>query len=503
MRTPRTWKRTLAGVLAAGLIVAACGDDDDSDSTEAPAESAAEEAEETADSMAEEAEETADSMAEEAEETADSMAEEAGGGEELATEGEVPIAEGTTLNLDECPDDWSATTGVDGDEIRIGISLPQSGSFAAFGPIAVGMQAYFDWINETDPVGDQELVLIARDDAYEAGRTRANVEEMLDTEDIFAFTYIIGTPNNAAVRPVLDEACVPQLYNSTGFPDWGDPANWPWTIGGIFNYATETAIWCQAIVDEFGEGATVAALYANSDFGQSYQRALADCEGVDVVEEQLHDPAAPDVTNEMTTLVASGADVLVAGTSGAYCPQAVASVAGSDWRPRFYMSYTCNNLASFIEPVKDAAVALADDDAAIHMANNNKVCGDPRYEDDPIIQQTRMILDEYADGVTCEDGSYSTGTIFGEQVVDTLRSAAAMPGGLNRVNLMAAVWNLDGSSEWILGDGTYKTDGVNDAYTVEVAQIEQVVTDADGNLTFEAVGDVVSLEGETGSFEGG
>ncbi len=51
----------------------------------------------------------------------------------------------------------------------------------------------------------------------------------------------------------------------------------------------------------------------------------------------------------MTTLIATDADVFVAGTTAAFCPQTVGAVAGSEWRPRFFMSYTCNNLSSFFD----------------------------------------------------------------------------------------------------------------------------------------------------------
>ena len=59
--------------------------------------------------------------------------------EELPLEGSVEVAAGTVLNLDECPDDWNALQGVEGDEIRVGQTLPQSGALAAFGAIANGV----------------------------------------------------------------------------------------------------------------------------------------------------------------------------------------------------------------------------------------------------------------------------------------------------------------------------------------------------------------------------
>ncbi len=478
--------RSVAGLMAAGLIFVACGSDDDADGGDEPVGT---EASEPADDGASEPTDGGGS------EPASTGAE----GDALATEGEVEIAEGTTLNLGECPDDWDPMQGVSDDTITLGMSLPQSGPLASFGDIGEGINMYFEFVNETDPIDGKNLELITKDDAYEAGRTSANVQEMIDSDGVFGLVHIIGTPNNLAARPITAENCVPQLYNSTGFPLWGDPANFPWTVGNILNYATETGIWCADIQERFPEGATVAALINNNDFGKTYQNALQDCEGIEIVEEQLHAQDAPDITNEMTTLVASDADVLIGGTTGAYCTQAAAALAASDWRPVFYNSYTCNNLGSFYSSVQDDIATLGD--SAPILANSNKVCGDDQYDDDPAIQEVQMILDEYGDGTTCEDGSFSTGVLYGQLVEDVVRSAAEMPGGLNRVNLMAAAWNADFENDQLLG-GSFTTDGTNDAYFTESAQLQQIVVNDAGSLGYEPTGEPVDLEGQGGSYEG-
>ncbi len=409
------------------------------------------------------------------------------------------IADGTTLNLSACPDDWDPQEGVTDTEIRMATSLPQSGQLAAFGTIASGMQFYFDYVNATDPIDGKNIVLIAKDDAYEAGRTVANVQEMLETENILGFVGVIGTPNNAAIRPITNEACVPQLLNLSGFPFWGDPANYPWTVGNILNYVTETNIWCEAIVEEFGEGATVAGLFMNNDFGKTYQQTLQACSGIEVVAEALHDPAAPDVTAEMTTLASSGAEVFVAGTTAAFCPQSVGVMAATPWRPRFYMSYTCNNLPAFFTPVQDAAALLQAEGAGVRIANSSKVCGDPRFDEDPAIQLTQQVLAEYGD-VTCADGSYSGGVFFAQVVVDILRAANDLPGGINRVNVMKATWNLDTTNGNNFVE-TIRLDGTNDAYITEGAQLQEVQV-IDGKLTFTPVSEIFDYEGQGGSYGG-
>ncbi len=135
------------------------------------------------------------------------------------------------------------------------------------------------------------------------------------------------------------------------------------------------------------------------------------------------------------------------------------------------------------------------------LTNSNKVCTDPAYADDPAIIEVEEILAEYGD-VTCADGSYSTGVLYGQILVDVIRSAAALPGGLNRVNLMAAMWNAD-TSTTSCSVARLKMDGVNDAYWTEGAQLQRVVATDSGTLGYESVGDFIDLEGQGGSFAGG
>ena len=163
------------------------------------------------------------------------------------------------------------------------------------------------------------------------------------------------------------------------------------------------------------------------------------------------------------------------------------------------MSYTCNNLPAFFTPVKDAAVLLQAEGAGVRMANYSKVCGDPRFEDDPAILLTKQVLDEYSD-VTCADGSYSGGVFFAQIIEDILRAASELPGGVNRINVMQATWNLDTTN----GNNfvpTLRLDGVNDAYLTEGAQLQEVQVVND-QLTFTPVSEVFNFEGQGGSYGG-
>ena len=134
----------------------------------------------------------------------------------------IDLGGGAMLDLSECPSDWDDSAGVSDDTITLAMSLPQSGALAAFGAIGEGMDIYFD---QMEPIDGKSVELILRDDAYDPARTSTNVEEITQTEEPLAFVYVIGTPNNLAIRDFTDEECIPQLFNSTGFPAWGDPAS--------------------------------------------------------------------------------------------------------------------------------------------------------------------------------------------------------------------------------------------------------------------------------------
>ncbi len=494
MRTRSVWWRLLAVMCAFALVASACGDDDDDGGTAATEDDGGEPA--ASDDGDGEAE-TDDGEAAADDGEAGDDGEMAADGGEMA-EGVVEFASGTSVDLSECPEDWSDTAGITDDEIRLAVSLPQSGALASFGAIAEGMQAYFDSINESDPIDGRNVVLVARDDAYDAARTQTNVEEMLETENIFAFNWIIGSANNGQVRPIFAAECVPQLFNATGLPAWGDPANFPWTTGGLISYDTEANIWCNHIAEELGEGATVAGLFQNNDFGAAYQSVLEACDEagtIELVENLVHEATAADITNEMTTLAASGADAFVLGSTGAFCPQSMAAVAQSPWSPLFLMSSTCENTAAFFAPVDPAG-------AGVRMALNNKGVTDAAFADDPGVQDAIAVLE--AAGLDPFGGSVSTGVLFALATENLLREAAAMDGGLTRTNLMKAAWNMDFTNP-LLRDGINQiTSGVDDAYSIEGAVIAEYVPPAEeGSLgSFETLSDLISVEGETGSFGG-
>ena len=69
------------------------------------------------------------------------------------------------------------------------------------------------------------------------------------------------------------------------------------------------------------------------------------------------------MTDEITTLAASDADVVLLGTTGAACPQSMAAIASSEWDPVTILSYTCQSIPTYfagIDPAgEDVVVATS------------------------------------------------------------------------------------------------------------------------------------------------
>jgi branched-chain amino acid transport system substrate-binding protein len=464
VRASRLW-RIFAILLALTLVAAACGDDDDTTETGAGTEDT------------------------DSGDGGDGGDGDAGDGGEVSMDEEVEVATGTVLPLPDCPSDWSNTAGITDDEITLYQSLPESGPVAALGGLDDGMRAWFD---QMEPIDGRTINLVSADDAYDPARTLSNVEDALETVDPFAMVYMIGTPSNFAIRDLLDEECVPQLFNSTGHPAWGDPAQYPWTIGGLISYATEAQLWCTYIQEELGPDTTVAALYMDNDFGLAYEDTVNQCD-IDLVETVRHDPAAADVTDEITTLAASDADAVLLGTTGAPCPQAMAAIAQSSWDPEVFLSNTCQGIATYFAPIDPAG------DGVI-VAATAKEAGELEDED---VMAAREALE--AAGLNPDEGSFYTGVIFAHTIENVLRSTAEKEGGLTRVNLMETIWNADFSNPLAIDGGTYQTSGTDDAYLVEAAQFVRYRPPAEGEELgrYEPVGEVLNLEGETGTYQGG
>ena len=101
---------------------------------------------------------------------------------------------GFEIDMNDCPADWSDTTGITDSEIRIGHTTAQSGNLAAYGNIAVGWDNYLQWVNANGGVAGRDVTLLVKDDGYVAAQTIEFIDELIESENVFAL-LTLGSPN--------------------------------------------------------------------------------------------------------------------------------------------------------------------------------------------------------------------------------------------------------------------------------------------------------------------
>lgn len=457
IRTRRARLAAAAACLA--LVTAACGDDD------------------------EEGGETTETTAADGETTETTGGD--GGGE----------GGGFAIDTTDCPDD--ATAPIEG-TIRIGTTLPLSGgaAAAAFAPVAGGLQGFVDHANANDLVPGFELELFIEDDQFNPSLTTPAVETLIDEDQVHLFTAQIGTANNLAVRDLLNEECYPQLFANTGAPVWGDVENYPWTIGALAPYNTETAIYVANMQEQFPDGATAAVLHVNSEFGLSYANAFeefAPDAGIEIQTTQTVENADNNPPASQVSAIAEGRpDIILAVPLGAQCPAflselANARAANSGWEPRVYITNTC--ASTLLLSIAGANADGIFTSVAVLDAN------DPANDANAAVAQFKADLDATGNDFGGDYATAYAGWVIGEYTAEVLRNAAEAEGGLTRASIINAARSLSYTPSLARPGVTLTLDGADDPYLIESLQVVQY--DAD-TRTYTDVGELVTdFEGQT------
>jgi branched-chain amino acid transport system substrate-binding protein len=417
---------------------------------------------------------------------------EAGGGEPTETtvpedEEEDPLA-AIGIDIEDCPGSYDPVEGVTDTEILIGQSVPKTGPASTFSLLTQGLRGYFEYANaELDGVNGRKLTLVDLDDGYEPARTAQNIEELLD-QGVFATSGILGTPQNLAVRDILNEECVPHLFPSTGAPEWGDAAEYPWTVAGaVIPYNVEARIWADYLVEEFPDGATIAALKMDNEFGDAYETWLEhylEDTNIEITTVETHDPLAADIRNQMTTLASSDADIAIAMTTSTFCTQFMKAFEGSTWQPLRLISGTCKTGILFAGGGGGAVDS--------HIIAASKEITDGSYDTDAEVAKIRAALATYAPDAPASVSLVPIGWLFGEVLRDALLRADDLEGGLSRTNLMIAARQTDFTSALQYEGITNRLDGLEDTYLVEAGRMEKW-----NGTTFEQVTEIFDFDGET------
>ena len=157
------------------------------------------------------------------------------------------------------PPGWSDTEGLSDTTIKIGQSLVAVGHLRRLRqPRQRRIDFIFGYYNDQGffkdtPGKTRKVDYIMKDDGYDAARAIPNVDELLDSEKVFAI-WTLGTPATLKTYDKINQRCVPQPLAMTAHSAWGDPVNHPWTTGAPNpTYSTEAILWGAFIEQRLNE----------------------------------------------------------------------------------------------------------------------------------------------------------------------------------------------------------------------------------------------------------
>src|SRR6266849_3180104 len=165
--------------------------------------------------------------------------------------------------------------GASDTEIRIGNIMPYSGPASAYGVIGKAEAAYFNKINAEGGINGRKVTFISYDDAYSPPKAIEQARKLVEGDEVLLLFQPLGTPSNSAIQKYMNAKKVPQLFVASGATKWGDPKNFPWTMGWQPNYQSEGRIYAKYILDNLPNG-KIAVFWQNDDAGRHQVKGLRD-----------------------------------------------------------------------------------------------------------------------------------------------------------------------------------------------------------------------------------
>jgi len=324
--------------------------------------------------------------------------------------------------------------GASDTEIKIGNTNPYSGPASAYGLIGKTIDAYFKKVNAEGGINGRKVNFISYDDAYSPPKTVEQVRKLVESDEVLFVFQPLGTPSNSAIHKYMNSKKVPQLFVATGATKWGDPKNFPWTMGWQPNYQSEGRIYAQYLIKNHPD-AKVGILYQNDDYGKDYVKGFKDGANgkLKIVSEQPYETSDPTVDSQIINLKASGADVLFNVTTPKFAAQAIKKAHEIGWQPIHLLNNVSNSVGSVLKPAGlEAAKGVL---STAYLKDPT----DSTWDNDPGKKDWIAFMDKYF-----PDGDKTSSfTAYGYSVAQTVAQVLKQCGDdLTRENVMKQAASL-------------------------------------------------------------
>jgi len=355
-------------------------------------------------------------------------------------------------------------TGATDKEIKIGGISPYSGPASAYGAIGKAISAYFAKVNDEGGINGRKINFISVDDGYNPAKTVEQARKLVEEEEVLFIFNTLGTPPNSAIHRYMNSKKTPQLFVATGATKWGDPKNFPWTMGWQPNYQSESKVFAAHIL-ETKPNAKIAILYQNDDYGKDYLKGFEDGLGAKaasmIVSKISYEVTDPTIDSQMVSLKATGADTFFNITTPKFAAQAIKKAAEIGWKPTHYLNSVSASVGSVMNP------AGAENGIGIFTASYLKDPTDPQFQKGKEWDDWLNWMKKYQPSGDIKDVNNVYGYTVAQGLVQVLKQAGD---NLTRENIMKQAAALNITLPMLLPGVNVKT-GPDDFYPIEREQL--------------------------------
>src|SRR3954470_10252257 len=320
-------------------------------------------------------------------------------------------------------------------EIKIGNIMPYSGPASSYGVIGKTEEAFFKMVNDKGGIGGRKIDFISYDDAYSPPKAIEQARKLVESDEVLLIFQSLGTPSNSAIMKYMNAKKVPQLFVASGGTKFGDPKNFPWTMGFQPNYQSEGRIYAKYIRDKF-PNSKIAVLWQNDDAGKDQFKGLKDGLGDKanmIIADKSYEVSDPSIDSQIVALHDSGADIFFSWAAPKGSAQAIRKVGELGWKPKFFLANTATTVASVLKP------AGLDYAKGIISTAYVKDPTDPKWKDDPGVAKWRAFMDKYYPDGDKNNANTAYAYVQSQAMVQVLKQCGDE---LTRANVMKQAANL-------------------------------------------------------------
>ena len=361
-------------------------------------------------------------------------------------------------------------TGATDTEIKIGQTMPYSGPASAYGVIGKTEQAYMKMINDQGGINGRKINLISLDDGYLPPRAVEQVRKLVEQEEVLMLWQNLGTPSNSAIHKYVNSKKIPHVFLATGATKWGDPKNFPWTMGGQPAYQTEAHIYARYLLKNKPD-AKIAVLYQNDDYGKDLLKGLKDGLGDKaakmIVGEVSYEVTDPTVDSQVVTLKGSGADTMFHFATPKFAAQSIRKVFDIGWKPLQFVNNVSAQIPSVLVP------AGLEKSIGLITASYLKDINDPQWADSKDVKEYFAFMKKYNADADPKEYNNAYGYMQCNMLMQMLKQAG---NDLTRENIMRQAASLKNVELPLLLPGIKVNTSPTDFFPIE----QQMMAKFDG-----------------------